>query len=134
MQSLDTSNEMTQVHSNLCSDLQRIGLLPIKPILGRNEVIIVLRPYSKTYFGRFVPKSNKIFIYVYKDIDMSCRYSYTKLLCTAIHEAVHAKQHNDVSFVRVLGIMHNEEFFRLYKYYINKAKSLGILKEEVAYE
>ena len=132
-QSLNSIKAMAQTSTCLCLDLQKIGLFPINPIEGKPEVSLILRPYSKTYYGQFHSKNNKIVLYYYK-----CKtgntphtpYRYSKLLLTAIHEAIHAKQRNDPNFVRHKGIMHDSEFYRLYNEYVKRAKELNLIYKE----
>ena len=120
---------MAQTSTCLCLDLQKIGLFPINPIEGKPEVSLILRPYSKTYYGRYFPDSSRIFIYPYNDEDGNFM-SFTSILCTTIHEMVHHIQHQDPNFKRQKGIMHDPKFWELYNHFLDRAVSKSILVRE----
>lgn len=88
-----------------------------------------LSGYSKTYFGRYDPNTDKITVYVYKDLKCTIMYDYKDLLLTVIHEVIHCMQWNDKSFIRRKGIMHDAEFHALYNQYSNRAKAYLLLRE-----
>lgn len=110
-----------ELSHKLLFDLSKIGL----PV---DEVEIYLRPYSKTYYGRYFPtddKGVKPKLYLYPFANTKGEFmDYSELLDTAIHEMCHHKQHTDSSFVRVKGVMHDSQFWKMYNYYIDKAKNL----------
>ena len=112
---------MQELYHRLLRDMRAIGI----PLNFTFE----LKPYSKTYFGRYDPNSDKITVYVYEDKSRTRMMSYKDILLTSIHEAVHSIQWHDQSFVRRKGVMHNAEFFRLYNMYSDRAKSILLLRE-----
>lgn len=116
---------MQELHSRLIKDLSKVGV--------KTDFTLVLRPYSKTYYGRYDPNKNVVTLYVYQDPTLNRMYSYETLLLTLIHEAVHCIQWHDNSFVRVRGIMHDEEFYRLYGRYSDRARAY-LLSKEIDYE
>lgn len=117
--------EVQELQSRLIKDLKKIGI--------KSEFKLRLRPYSKTYFGRYDPSSKDIILYVYMDSSCKRQYPYEQLLGTAIHEAVHCIQWSDNNFVRIKGVMHNPEFHTLYNFYSGKAKALQLL-ERIKYD
>lgn len=111
---------MQELESQLRQDLKKIGL--------DVEFNLSIRPYSKSYFGRYDIASSTIILYVYKTPKGSM-YSYEDLLLTTIHEALHCKQWHDPKYKRVRGVMHDIEFKRLYALYSNRARARLFLKE-----
>lgn len=109
-------DEVQELYHRLLADLQIIGITA--------DFTLELKPYSKTYYGRYDPNINKITVYVYEDKDCTTLTPYKELLLTTIHEAVHSIQWNDKSFVRRKGVMHNTDFHRIYNGYAHKAESL----------
>ena len=112
---------MQELCYRLLSDLRKIGIT--------ESFSLELRPYSKTYFGRYDPNLNKIVLYVYEDSKRTRFLPYEDLLNTLIHEAVHCIQWSSESFVRRKGVMHDAEFYSLLNSYTDKAKSMLLLKE-----
>ena len=112
---------MQDLYHRLIRDMKAVGI--------PTDFTLELKPYSKTYFGRYDPNSNKVTVYVYEDKSCTRMMSYEEILLTSIHEAVHSIQWNDKSFVRRKGVMHNAEFYRLYNSYSDKAKSMLLLRE-----
>ena len=112
---------MQDLYHRLLKDMSSIGI----PTTFNFE----LKPYSKTYYGRYDPNLDKVTVYVYED--KSCRrmMRYEDILLTSIHEAVHSIQWKDESFVRRKGVMHNTEFFTLYNAFSDKAKSMLLIRE-----
>ena len=111
---------MQELETSLRKDLSKIGL-DVKFTLS-------LRPYSKSYFGRYDPNKNIIILYVYKTPD-GAMYSYEDLLLTTIHEAIHCLQWSNPEFKRVKGVMHDLEFKRLYDLYSNRARARILFRE-----
>ena len=110
---------------NLKRDLEFLGL----PL---NDVdIIIANKYVKTYYGLYYPKTNKrgafIRIYPYMYPSNDCMYSYTHLLDTTIHEMCHHLQYSDDNYIRVIGVVHDSEFWELYNKYITLAKEHGLM-------
>ena len=91
------------------------------------EVNVSLRPYSKTYYGRYFPVYDdtkvqpRIFIYPYANTKGEMM-SYDAVLKIAIHELCHH------SFVRTKGVMHNTQFWQLYNHYCKRAVSKEMLR------
>lgn len=112
---------LQELYHRLIRDMKRVGI----PI----DFTLELKSFSKTYFGRYDPNSNKITVYIYEDKSHTSMYSYVDILMTCIHEAVHSIQWHDESFVRRKGVMHDADFFRLYNHYSDKAKSILLLRE-----
>ena len=112
---------MQDLYHRLMKDMVAIGV----PL----NFTLELKPYSKTYFGRYDPNSAKVTVYIYEDKSCTKMFSYEDILLTSIHEAVHSIQWNDKSFVRRKGVMHNADFFRMYNMYADKAKSIMLIRE-----
>lgn len=112
---------MQDLYHRLLKDMNALGI--------STDFTLELKGFSKTYFGRYDPNSNKVTVYVCENKSCTRRYSYEDILLTCIHEAVHAIQWNDKSFVRRRGVMHNADFYRLYNMYADKAKSILLLRE-----
>lgn len=109
------------LRDKLLKDMKRVGI--------PTNFNLVLKPYSKTFFGRYDPNTNKVILYVYDNPDCSKMCRYDTLLLTLIHESIHSIQWNDSSFVRRKGVMHDAEFHKLYNFYSDKAKSYMLLEE-----
>lgn len=109
------------LHDSLLQDLRAIGI--------QENFNLDIKPYSKTFFGRYNPNTDTVILYVYQDKDCSRLYDYEDLLLTAIHEIVHYIQWHDPNFTRRKGIMHDPEFYSLYNEYADRAKALLLLKE-----
>ena len=105
---------------SLRNDLLKIGLV--------EDFSLSIRPYSKSYFGRYDVATSTIILYVQKT-PKGEMYSYEELLLTTIHEAIHCKQWHDPKYKRVKGVMHDLEFKRLYALYSNRAKARVLFRE-----
>ena len=116
---------MQELETRLRNDLSKIGL--------DVEFTLSLRPYSKSYFGRYDIATSTIIVYVQKT-PKGDMYSYEELLLTTIHEAIHCKQWHDPKYKRVRGVMHDLEFKRLYALYSNRAKARILLREVMSYD
>lgn len=112
---------MRELNHRLLRDIKAIGITV--------DFDLELKPYSKTYFGRYDPNSNKITLYVYEDKLCTKLVPYTELLLTAVHEAVHCIQWHDKSFVRRKGVMHDAEFYRLFGMYKSEVEHLMYRKD-----
>lgn len=112
---------MQDLYHRLLRDMNAIGI--------PTSFTLELKGFSKTYFGRYDPNSDKVTVYVFENKSCTKRYEYQDILLTCIHEAVHAIQWHDKSFVRRRGVMHNADFYRLYNMYADKAKSILLLRE-----
>ena len=116
---------MQDLEIRLRNDLSKIGL--------NAEFTLSIRPYSKSYYGRYDIRTNTIILYVQKT-PKGEMYSYEELLLTTIHEAIHCLQWNDPLFKRVKGVMHDVEFKRLYSVFENRAKARILFKEVLRYD
>jgi hypothetical protein len=110
-----------ELYHRLLRDMKALGI--------PTNFTFELKPYSKTYFGRYDPNLNKVTVYVYEDKSCTKMMSYEEILLTSIHEAVHSIQWQDKSFVRRKGVMHDADFYRLYNMYSDRAKSILLLRE-----
>lgn len=110
-----------ELYHKLLQDVRKCGIM--------EDFTLELKPYSKTYYGRYDPNKNKITVYIYSDKECTELMDYKDLLFTVIHEAVHCIQWHDESFVRVRGVMHDAEFYRLYSEYEDRAKALLYFRE-----
>lgn len=106
----------------LLSDLRRLSL----PI---DEVDVFLRPFSKTYYGRYFPaygeEPPKIYVYPFED-RVGTLLDYPMILETTIHEFCHHIQYA-AGHQRVRGVMHDTQFWQLYNHYMKRAKTMNIL-------
>lgn len=116
---------MQELEEKLRYDLSKIGL--------EVDFTLSLRPYSKSYFGRYDISTSTIILYVLKT-PKGEMYSYEDLLLTTIHEAIHCKQWHDPKYKRIRGVMHDLEFKRLYALYANRAKARILLREVRSYD
>lgn len=113
---------MTDLEKRLRTDLIKIGLV--------EDFTLSLRPYSKTYFGRYDVSTSTVILYVNQE--NGTPYPYKDLLMTTIHEVIHCKQWHSSSYKRVRGVMHDAEFKRLYNMYSNRAKARILFREAVS--
>lgn len=115
-----------ELKTKLLSDLSHINL----PIC---EVDLFIRPFSKTFYGRYFPVYNdnettpKIYIYPYENKDGDLM-EYDTILKTAIHEFCHHIQYTNGSFVRNKGVMHDPQFWKLYNHYVERAKKYQLVE------
>ena len=116
---------MRELTNRLLQDIREVGITV--------DFDLELRDYSKTYFGRYDPNTNKITVYVYEDSKCSRAVPYRDLLMTTIHEAVHCIQWDNPNFVRRKGVMHDAEFYRLLGMYSHRAEHL-LRRKECSYD
>lgn len=96
------------------------------------DVSIELRGYSSNYEGKYDTVKQLIILY-HLDEEGSLR-DLVELLPILRHECIHHYQWKyDKNFTRVKGIMHNQEFLRLEKFYNFKAERLNINYYEKEY-
>ena len=117
---------IAELQHRLLLDLRHLGL----PI---DEVDLFLRPYSKTYYGRYFPSTveterAKIYVYPFNN-DNETIMNYDKILETLIHELCHHIQYSS-GCVRLKGVMHNSHFWKLYNHYTDKARQFNMLGGE----
>ena len=115
-----------EIYYRLVSDLRSLKL----PV---DEVELYIRPFSKTFYGRYFPSYEtddkpRIFIYPFTNINNTECDSYSQIVSTAIHEMVHHLQYTSPNFTRYKGVMHDTQFWKLYNHYISRANKLGILE------
>lgn len=109
----------------LLTDLKNIGI-PVE------EVDLFVRPYSKTFYGRYFPVYDenvikpKIHLYPFSNNSGSL-LSYSTIFSTAVHEFCHHIQFSNKNYQRVRGVMHNPNFWEIYNSFINKAENENIL-------
>lgn len=117
------------LYTNLIQDLKSIGI--------EGDFTLILKPYSKSWFGAYRPQQKSITLYIYKDIECTQLYSYKELFLTLVHEAVHYLQWSNPYHTRLKGIMHDHEFHTMYSNYSGKAKDLvrytGYIPEQVSF-
>lgn len=117
-----------ELHDRLEEDLKALNL-PVE------EFDLVIRPYSKCFYGRYFPayedKRAEIRIYPYRTKNMKFMFSYSTVLYHTIHEVCHHLQYANPNYVRVKGVMHDPEFYRLLNRYEKKAIEMGLIIKEV---
>lgn len=117
-----------ELYDRLIADLTKLKL-PVE------EFELVIRPYSKTLYGRYFlsyeDKPAEVRIYPYRTKNMKVMFSYSTILYHTIHEVCHHIQFTNPSYVRKKGVMHDPEFHRLLNRYVDKADELNLLKKEV---
>jgi NADPH-dependent 7-cyano-7-deazaguanine reductase QueF-like protein len=114
---------MKSLEKRLKKDLSKLNI-------DYKSFSLVLKGYSKTYWGHYSPISKTITLFVYVT-KTKYRRSYDHILASLIHEVVHHLQYCDPSFTRYKGVMHNEDFWQRYESLMNKAHELKIVREEV---
>ena len=105
--------------AELLSRLEKIGLYL--------NCRVVFRPYSKSYYGRYMVKTNVIVLYLYKDPECTMLLPINELFKHLIHEGVHCKQYSDPLFIRYHGVMHDIGFKQSYSFYMNEAKKYNYI-------
>ena len=121
-----------ELKTRLLFDLSQVNL----PV---DEVDVFIRPFSKTYYGRYFPVYDdkivkpKIYVYPYENTQGDLM-NYDTILETSIHEFCHHIQYTDDSFVRNKGVMHDTQFWKLYNHYIERAKKYQLIGGEVLHE
>lgn len=113
-----------ELQCRLSSDLQKLKL----PV---DEFDIVVRPYSKSFYGRYFPeyggKVAEVRVYPYQYKKFKVMFPYSTVLYHTIHEVCHHIQYTDPNYVRKKGVMHDPQFFSLLERYVNRAVDLGLL-------
>lgn len=113
---------IVDLQHRLLSDLRRLSL----PI---DEVEVFLRPFSKTYYGRYFPAYDetqpKIYVYPFED-KRGTLLNYQTILETTIHEFCHHIQYAS-GHQRVRGVMHDTQFWQLYNHYMKRARTMCLL-------
>ena len=89
---------------------------------------LVLKPFSKSYYGRYKVSTKTIWVYIYADKQCTKLYPYDRLFETVLHECVHHIQWSDPHYIRVKGVMHNPEFYLIYNRLIRKYRIYKIIK------
>ena len=107
----------------LLNDLRSIGI-------KTTGFDLYLRKYSKTYWGRYFPKTMDRptpRIYLYAHTPSGGFYNHDILLYHLIHECVHHEQYASATYVRFRGIMHDSDFIRLFQRYIKRAVKKNLI-------
>lgn len=120
---------LDELKYRLPHDLRKVGL----PV---DDVDIYFRPYSKTFYGRYYPVAigssvrPRLFIYPFynKSGDL---LPYDTIFKVALHEFGHHKQFSNKKYVRVKGVMHDTEFWKVYNELLKKAEKMGIIRGEI---
>ena len=94
---------MTGLENYLMSSITCLGV--------KFDFELVIRPYSKTMYGYYDHKNNRIVIYAYKDPEHHILYPVQDLLDTLLHEISHYIQYRRPGFMRFKGVMHDSEFY-----------------------
>lgn len=121
-----------ELKTRLLFDLSQLNL----PVY---EVDLFIRPFSKTFYGRYFPVYNdnvarpKIYVYPYEN-EKEDLMNYDLILETSIHELCHHIQYTSGSYVRNKGVMHDTQFWRLYNHYVDRARRYGLLGGELLHE
>ena len=68
---------LQELYHRLTRDMSRVGI----PL----DFTLELKSFSKTYYGRYDPNSNKITVYIFEDKSCTRMYSYEGILMTCIH-------------------------------------------------
>lgn len=114
-------NPLESLAKSLLKDLSALNI--------PTDFTLKLRFYSKYCFGKYDPNSDVIILYVFADKNHCNLYSYELLLRTLIHECVHRLQWKSETYVRLKGVMHNAEFYKLFNEYSKLARGLLYLRE-----
>ena len=121
-----------ELKTRLLFDLSQVNL----PV---DEVNLFIRPFSKTYYGRYFPVYDenevkpKIYVYPFENVNNDLM-EYDTILETSIHEFCHHIQYTSGSFVRNKGVMHDTQFWKLYNHYTERARKYRLIGGEVPHE
>lgn len=114
-----------EIKTRLLFDLSELNM----PV---DEVDLVIRPFSKTFYGRYFPVYDekkvkpKIHIYPFQENGELIDYDVVLAYC-GIHELCHHIQHTNTSWQRLKGIAHDPQFWQLYNHYVLKAIRKGLI-------
>lgn len=113
-----------ELQHRLFTDLQKLKL----PV---DEFDIVIRPYSKTFYGRYFPEYNgkiaEVRVYPYKFKKPKVMFNYSTVLYHTIHEVCHHLQYTNPNYTRKKGVMHDPQFYNLLNRYVNRAVDMRLL-------
>ncbi len=110
--------KLVKLKKQLLSDFSLLGF--------EEDFTLTLRGYSKSYYGRYVPCKKEIIIYALEECGDVMDYDL--IIDTLIHEYVHHYQYNhQKDFVRLKGVMHNQEFYKLFNNLMGKLDVLGVI-------
>ena len=121
-----------ELKTRLLSDLCLINM----PV---DEIDLFIRPFSKTYYGRYFPVYNediarpKIYVYPHEEDNIHF-IDYDLILETVIHEFCHHIQYTSGSFTRNKGVMHDPQFWKLYNHYVDRARKYNLIGGELLHE
>ena len=116
-------NRMSEVQDRIVEDLNRMGVL--RNVTGYS---LSVKTYSKTCFGRYYPRTDNIFVYLYEDTALTKERPYDELFRTVLHEITHYIQYHDAFFIRARGVMHNEEFYHILNDLVREAECEEIIE------
>lgn len=105
----------------LIRDLRLLGI-------DTDGFTLLLKPFSKSYYGRYKVQIKQIVVYIYSDKDCKNLIPYDRLFETTLHEAIHHIQWSSKDFKRIKGVMHNKEFYLLYNRYLMKYRIYKLAK------
>ena len=114
------------IQHRLLSDLREVNM----PV---DEVDVFFRPYSETYYGRYYPSKDetttkpRLFVYPFAN-RRGDLLPYDTILSVAIHEMCHHIQYSS-GHVRIKGVMHDTEFWKLNNHYVSRARKLHLISE-----
>jgi hypothetical protein len=86
-----------------------------------DDFVLELKPcHSKSYWGRYFPDRKLIRLYALDEFGE--QYDDAILLKEGLHELTHHIQYNHIPFwTRVHGVMHDDEFWEIYRGMLQKA-------------
>lgn len=90
------------------------------------DVELILRPYSKTMYGYYDSNKHRIVLYVYSDNRRRQLMPYCEIWSSFLHELAHHLQYTTTDYVRVKGVMHNSDFYKILYSLENKSKTLKL--------
>lgn len=112
---------MTELESLIVGVLNSVGI-------DTSTMHFKLKLYSKRNLGVYHPNTKNVFVYLTNKLDAQGNPIEIKplkeLVLVAIHESCHHLQWEDLSFERIHGVMHNDEFWEMYEDYKNKFLSM----------
>jgi hypothetical protein len=95
------------------------------------DFTLILKPYSKKYYGRYDPNTRKLVLYLFEDEKCTTMRAYEEILKTAIHEATHHYQwFHSSKFKRIKGVMHNFQFIQIERLWRLKALDYRLIEKE----
>lgn len=115
-------SERMNLRRRLIADLRAMGL--------STDCELVLRPYSKTMWGYYDPNTDRLIIYMYSDRKCKSLIQYETLFKVFLHELVHSLQWKSSKWKRIVGVMHDAEFYAILDKLLETAKEKGIVEND----